>query len=97
MHSQNGLGLYCRIWRGYVVQSACLCICNPLILLLVPIFDSCNNKWEGFHSDKNFVHTFAQQDLHEQLTTFSKNNSWILFYFKFKRFLFSRLRLKHTL
>ncbi len=74
MHSQNDLGLYCRIWRGYVVQFACLCICNPLILLLVPIFDSCN-KWECFLSDKNFVHTFAQQDLHEQLTTFSKNNS----------------------
>lgn len=71
MHTQNkGLGLCCRIWRGYVVQFSCLCICNPLILLLVPIFDSCN-KWEGFHTDKSFVHTFAQQDLDKQLISFS--------------------------
>jgi len=52
------------------VQFSCLCICNPLILLLVPIFDSCN-KWEGFHTDKSFVHTFAQQDLDKQLISFS--------------------------
>jgi hypothetical protein len=71
MHTQNkGLGLCCKIWRGYAVQFSCLWICNPLIFLLVPLFDSCN-KWEGFHSDKSFVHTFAQQDLDEQSTSFS--------------------------